>query len=155
MPAVHPWRTAVCLAGLLLAAGAACAHGAPIDDYRNATQRALHACARPFAQPQRGAPAPEGVRTWRDCAEGAKLAIGGKFDAAMASFMDPVGRAALQRYQAAFLGALSGLPPLASEAPLGYDQRQAALRCALSHAWSEFELSEQPKDRPLMSVRRP
>ena len=155
MPAILERWTAVCLAGLWLAAGAAHADATPIDAYRSATQRALHACARPFDRIDKAAAAADDVRAWRQCAAEVTQAVDGKFDAAMASFMDPVGRAALQRYQAAFLGALEGLPPRASEARNGYDQRQAALRCALSHAWSEFELSEAPKDRRAAVARRP
>ena len=155
MPANLQRRTAVCLAGLLLAAGAARAEAPPIDAYRSATQRALYACARPFARSGKAAPGADTLRAWRECAAEVTQAVDGKFDAAMASFMDPVGRAALQRYQAAFLGALEGLPPRGTEAASGYDQRQAALRCALSHAWSEFELSEAPRDHPATASRQP
>ena len=154
MLSIRHCRSWVGIAGLLLLVGAAQSEGSSdraLDDYRNATRRALHACGVPFASGKR-ANTPSEDQAYRHCSEQAKLTISDKFEAVMASSMDPAARAALQRYQAAFLVSLSGLPPLTGEAPLGYEQRQAGLRCSLSHAWSEFDRSELPKEvRPASS----
>jgi len=154
MPAFRQWRPWSCLAALLLVAGAFAAQGTPVDEYHNASRRALASCGRPF-EGHGVSPGADQVKAWRQCADSAKTTVGEKFDAAMASTaMDPAGRAALQRYQAAFLKYLTGLPPVTGEAQAGYDQRQAGLRCALSHAWTEFEEAERAQETAAATGRK-
>jgi hypothetical protein len=133
-----------CLAALLLAIPVAQAQtpaDRSVDDYRNAARRALHACSKAISDPA-ATPAPSADAAASQCAATAKNAVADKFDAAMTSTMDPAVRAALQRHQAAFFKSLAGLAPLPGEATTGYQQRQAGLRCALTHAWTEIEHSE-------------
>jgi hypothetical protein len=140
-------RATMLVAGLLLLGGMAESRASTdrgIEEYRHATRRALHACAGKKGD----------HRDHRKCVGRTKPAVDAQFDAALiASFMDPAGRAALQRYHAAFLAALSGLPSRAGESPRGYEQRQAALRCALSHAWAEYEQTELERGVDRVSSR--
>jgi hypothetical protein len=146
-----------CIAGWLLFCSAAQGQSAPgsVEEYRNATRRELRACSVKAVDMERITHGLKPDGEHRQCVEAARLAIAPKFDAAVAATMDPVGRAALQQYQAAFLGALNGTTPMTTERPGGYDQRQSALFCAMAHAWSEFEQSEAAKAISRLSPRKP
>lgn len=146
----------ICVSALLLAAAMAQAQSPAdrsVDDYRNATRRAVHACGKGIPEPGSSGAAYDAAAT-ADCVAGAKASLAEKFDAAMTSTMDPAVRAALQRHQAAFFSSLSGLAPLPGEAATSYRQRQAGLRCALSHAWTDIEQSEA-EDRFKSSKAKP
>ena len=143
-PPIRAARMLTCLTATLLAITLAHAQPSPdrtVDDYRNAARRALHACTQAIPAPT-AASTPTRDSGPAQCAATAKNAVADKLDAAMASTMDPAVRAALQRHQAAFVKSLAGLAPLPGETANGYEQRQAGLRCAFSHAWTEVEQSE-------------
>ena len=142
-PAQRRASLLACASGLLLAAGAAQAQAQPtpdrsVDEYRNAARRALHACTSDLPEARQAVRAGDNAH----CIATAKSAVAEKFDAAVASTMDPALRAALQRHQAAFFVSLAGLAPLPGEVASGYRQRQTGLNCALSHAWTDVERSE-------------
>lgn len=136
----------VATAGLALPARAVdvTAHGyvttAPIDEYRNGTQKELVNCAS-AVQATLGRDAPPRSAD-RGCTAMGQHLCGAKLHAALQALRKPAAREALEAYHAAFVTALSGIAPQGGEPRDEYERRQQVLHHLMTHAWMRFELAE-------------
>jgi len=115
---------------------------APLDVYRNTTQRQLARCADAFRRSLRRLWLTRTASDYHGCIRRARADADAKLTAAARTVHQPDARRALVAYHTAFVAAMAGIEPYADETEDGYEQRQSMLLHAMSHAWSLYELAE-------------